>query len=98
MGKNHRHMKNLKSERAKIKLKTSKKSNQLPKGLNVTNTSFKSKKIVIQEQLKQQDSTEVLSRRKLNVKVREKLIILIFFIIIINQFFFLLLNFKSLFL
>lgn len=68
MGKNHRHMKNLKSERAKIKLKTSKKSNQLPKGLNVTNTSFKSKKIVIQEQLKQQDSTEVLSRRKLNVK------------------------------
>ncbi|XP_051154517.1 testis-expressed protein 10 [Leptopilina boulardi] len=68
MGKNNRHIKNLKSEKAKIKLKTSKKSRQLPKGQNVTNTSFKSKKIVIQEQLKQQDSSEIVSRRKLNVK------------------------------
>ena len=69
MGKNNRHIKNLKSEKAKVKLKASKKGKQLPKGLNITNTSFKTKKIVIQEQLKQQDSSEILSRRKLNVKV-----------------------------
>lgn len=69
MGRTSKHVKQLKSEKAKVKLKTSKKAKLLPKGLNVTNTSFKTKKIVIQEQLKQQDSSEILSRRKLNVKV-----------------------------
>ncbi|XP_015598339.1 testis-expressed protein 10 homolog [Cephus cinctus] len=67
MGKNNRHQKNLKSERAKVKLKA-KKTKPLPKGLNVTDTSFKVKKIVIREQLKQQNESEILSRRKLNVK------------------------------
>lgn len=68
MAKGHRHLKRLKSEKAKVKLKKSK--NQLPKGLNVTDTSFKVKKILIREQLKHQDETEVLSTRKLNIKVR----------------------------
>lgn len=58
----------MKEEKAKVKLKA-KKGKQLPKGLNVTDTSFKVKQIVIREQLKQHDETEILSRRKLNVKV-----------------------------
>ncbi|XP_058794298.1 testis-expressed protein 10 homolog [Phymastichus coffea] len=67
MGKNHRHQKQLKSEKAKVKLKT-KGSQSLPKGLNITDASFKTKKIIIREQLKQQDETQILSRRKLNIK------------------------------
>jgi pre-rRNA-processing protein IPI1 len=68
MPKNHKHQKQLKSEKAKVKLKT-KGSKQLPKGLNITDTNFKVKKIIIREQLKHQDVTQILSRRKLNVKV-----------------------------
>lgn len=71
MGKNNRHKKLLKSEKAKVKLKA-KGSKQLPKGLNITDASFKVKKIIIREQLKYQDETQILSRRKLNVKVRSK--------------------------
>ncbi|XP_026479435.1 uncharacterized protein LOC113385820 [Ctenocephalides felis] len=48
MGKNNRHKKLLKSERAKVKLK----GKTLPKGTNVTNTTFKVRKIIIGEQLK----------------------------------------------
>nr|XP_022910793.1 testis-expressed protein 10 homolog [Onthophagus taurus] len=55
MGKNHRHSKNLKSERSKIKLKTQ-KTKFLPKGLNVTNTNFKIKPIVVPHQLVQHKS------------------------------------------
>lgn len=69
MGKNHRHQKQLKSEKAKVKLKT-KGSKLLPKGLNITDASFKVKKIVVREQLKHQDESQILSHRKLNVKVR----------------------------
>lgn len=43
-----RHKKFVKSERAKTKLKGAK----LPKGLNVTKTDFKIKKIVIREQIR----------------------------------------------
>ncbi|EZA46928.1 Testis-expressed sequence 10 protein-like protein [Ooceraea biroi] len=68
MGKGHRHMKHLKAEKAKVKLKAKKSANKLPKGLNVTDTSFKVKKILIREQLQQRDETEVLSIRKLNIK------------------------------
>lgn len=68
MGKGNRHMKNVKAEKAKVKLKA-KKAKPLPKGLNVTNPTFKVKKIVIREQLKRRDETEILSKRKLNVKV-----------------------------
>ncbi|XP_076680587.1 testis-expressed protein 10 homolog [Andrena cerasifolii] len=67
MGKGNRHMKNVKAEKAKVKLKA-KKAKPLPKGLNVTNPTFKVKKIVIREQLKHRDETEILSKRKLNVK------------------------------
>ena len=72
MGKNHKHQKQLKSEKAKVKLKTTTKGSKqpLPKGLNITDASFKVKKIVIREQLKQQDGSQILSRRKLNVKVK----------------------------
>ncbi|XP_070151670.1 testis-expressed protein 10 homolog [Polyergus mexicanus] len=68
MAKNHRHLKRLKSEKAKVKLKAKKSINQLPKGLNVTDTSFKVKKILIREQLQHRDETEILSTRKLNIK------------------------------
>ncbi|XP_017797787.1 PREDICTED: testis-expressed sequence 10 protein homolog [Habropoda laboriosa] len=67
MAKGNKHLKHLKSEKAKVKLKA-KKTKHLPKGLNVTNPTFKIKKIVIREQLKQHDETEILSKRKLNVK------------------------------
>ncbi|XP_015115858.1 testis-expressed protein 10 [Diachasma alloeum] len=67
MGKNHRHQKNLKSERSKVKLKA-KKPKILPKGQNLTDTSFKVKKIIIREQLKSHELDEIVSRRKLNVK------------------------------
>lgn len=68
MGKNQRHQKALKSEKAKVKLKTKKGLNNLPKGLNITDTTFKAKKIIIREQLKQHEESEILSRRKLNIK------------------------------
>ena len=67
MGKNHRHKKQLKSERAKVKLKGS-KTKFLPKGQNVTNTNFKIKQIVIQEQLKVKSSGKALDVK--NIKVR----------------------------
>ncbi|CAK9801943.1 Testis-expressed protein 10 homolog [Anthophora plagiata] len=67
MAKGNKHLKHLKSEKAKVKLKA-KKTKHLPKGLNVTNPTFKVKKIVIREQLKQPDKTEILSKRNLNVK------------------------------
>jgi hypothetical protein len=57
----------LKKERAKVKLKGSK--TVLPKGQNVTDTNFKVKKIIIKDQIKQHGAGEVLSKRKLNVKV-----------------------------
>lgn len=68
MTKNHKHSKRLKSEKAKIKLKSKKSISQLPKGLNITDASFKIKKILIREQLQHRDETEVLSTHKLNIK------------------------------
>lgn len=62
-----RHKKFVKSEKAKTKLKGAK----LPKGLNVTKTEFKIKKIVIREQLK--DSTVIedgIVVQTQNIKVR----------------------------
>ncbi|XP_011865398.1 PREDICTED: testis-expressed sequence 10 protein homolog [Vollenhovia emeryi] len=67
MSKNHKRSKRLKSEKSKVKLKAKKSTNQLPKGLNITDTSFKVKKILIREQLKQRNETELLSTRKLNI-------------------------------
>lgn len=67
MSKNHKRSKRLKSEKAKVKLKAKVSVSQLPKGLNVTNTSFKVKKILIREQLKHRDETQVLSSRKLSI-------------------------------
>ncbi|XP_071570479.1 testis-expressed protein 10 homolog [Temnothorax nylanderi] len=67
MSKGHKRSKRLKSEKSKIKLKTKRSVNSLPKGLNITDTSFKVKKILIREQLKQRSETEVLSSRKLNI-------------------------------
>ncbi|XP_047352512.1 testis-expressed protein 10 homolog isoform X1 [Vespa velutina] len=67
MAKGHKHLKHLKSEKAKVKLKA-KKSKLLPKGLNVTDTSIKVKKIMIREQFRQYNETEILSKRKLNIK------------------------------
>ncbi|KAL1464962.1 hypothetical protein WDU94_004560, partial [Cyamophila willieti] len=62
------HKKFVKKEKARVKLKKSYKT-ILPKGLNVTNTEFKVKRIVIREQLKERGENELLSaHRKLNVK------------------------------
>lgn len=71
MGKGQKHVKRVKAEKAKVKFKGKKSTNQLPKGLNVTDTSFKVKKILIREQLQQRDESEILSTRKLNIKVQE---------------------------
>ncbi|RZB41646.1 beta-1,3-galactosyltransferase 5, partial [Asbolus verrucosus] len=65
MGKNHRLKKKLKSERAKVHIKS--KTKFLPKGQNITDTTFKIKPIVLQEQLKEKDKSLLLSKRKLSV-------------------------------
>ncbi|KAH8306557.1 hypothetical protein KR018_011970 [Drosophila ironensis] len=57
------HKKNLRAEKAKVKLKGAK----LPKGLNVTKTDFKVRKIEIREQLKESSYTET-GQRRLNLK------------------------------
>lgn len=61
-----RHRQFIKSERAKTKLK----GNKLAKGLNVTKTDFKIKKIIIREQIKDttliEDGVEIRSQ---NIKV-----------------------------
>ena len=61
-----RHKKFIKSEKAKTKLKGAK----LPKGLNVTKTDFKVKKIVIREQIRDatliEDGAEI---KQSNIKV-----------------------------
>ncbi|XP_055624929.1 testis-expressed protein 10 homolog isoform X2 [Toxorhynchites rutilus septentrionalis] len=64
MGGNSRKFK--KAEKSKVKLKGAK----LPKGTNVTKTNFKVRKIVIPEQIKQRNLTDVavLSNRSLTVK------------------------------
>ncbi|XP_066153725.1 testis-expressed protein 10 homolog [Euwallacea fornicatus] len=67
MGKNQRHKKNIKAEKAKVKLKST-KTKFLPKGQNVTNTAFKVRAIVLSEQLKDKTSESILSKRKLNIK------------------------------
>ncbi|CAH1102103.1 unnamed protein product [Psylliodes chrysocephalus] len=67
MGKNHRHKKNLKADKGKVKLKQS-KTKFLPKGLNETKATFKIKPIVLAEQLRERSSDLLLSRRKLNIK------------------------------
>lgn len=59
-----KHKKNVRSEKAKIKLKGA----ILPKGGNVTKTDFKVKKIVIRQQLKDINTAEIQSSRHLNVK------------------------------
>ncbi|XP_066992048.2 testis-expressed protein 10 homolog [Anabrus simplex] len=61
MGK---HKKQERKEKSKVKLKAKK----LPKGQNITDTSFKVKKIVIREQLQAPNTDDLLSRRKLNIK------------------------------
>lgn len=65
MGKNHKHKKVLKSEKAKVKLKGKK----LAKETNVTDTNFKIKKIVLNKQLKINDEDDLLTKKKLNLKV-----------------------------
>lgn len=56
-----------KAEKAKVKLKGH-TTMFLPKGLNVTKTAFKVRKIVLQQQLKTHDGDQPLSKRKLNIK------------------------------
>uniref|UniRef100_A0A1B6L904 Pre-rRNA-processing protein Ipi1 N-terminal domain-containing protein n=2 Tax=Graphocephala atropunctata TaxID=36148 RepID=A0A1B6L904_9HEMI len=55
-----------KQEKAKVKLKG--KKTILPKGQNVTDTTFKVKKIIVKEQLKEHGEHELLSKKHLNIK------------------------------
>lgn len=64
-----RHKKFVKSEKAKTKLKGAK----LPKGLNITKTDFKIKKIVIREQIRNDTITEDGTSIRSNIKVRFRL-------------------------
>lgn len=61
-----RHKKFVKAEKSKTKLKGAK----LPKGLNVTKTDFKIKKIVIREQIRNETITEDGTSIRSNIKVR----------------------------
>lgn len=59
------HKKNLRAEKAKVKLKGAK----LPKGLNVTKTDFKVRKIEIREQLRDSSAFSTINgQRQLNLK------------------------------
>ncbi|XP_017869356.1 PREDICTED: testis-expressed sequence 10 protein homolog [Drosophila arizonae] len=58
------HKKNLRAEKAKVKLKGAK----LPKGLNVTKTDFKVRKIEIRTQLKESVLSANNGQRQLNLK------------------------------
>lgn len=66
MGKSAKAKKEKKADFTKVKLKVGKK---LPKGQNLTDTTFKSKKIVIGEQLKKHGEDEPLTKKKLSLKV-----------------------------
>ncbi|KAJ6637077.1 Testis-expressed protein 10 like [Pseudolycoriella hygida] len=61
-----KHQKFLKSEKSKVKLKD--KDKKLPKGLNVTKTDFKVKKIVINEQIRNAFNADGTVIRKENIK------------------------------
>jgi hypothetical protein len=61
------HKKFIRKEKSKVKLKA--KKTVLTKAQNVTDTSFKVKKIVLREQLKSGVPDELQMRRKMNVKV-----------------------------
>ena len=67
MGRSGASRRSKKAEKAKVKLKGH-ATKFLPKGKNITNTTFKVRKIVLQEQLKTPDLNQPLSRKKLNVK------------------------------
>lgn len=78
MTKSGKHKKEFRKEKNKIKLKLaakslkpkSKKTEFLPKGLNVTDTSFRSKKIVIPNTLGPDESSGIpLTSRKQTFKV-----------------------------
>lgn len=76
-----RHRKFVKSEKAKTKLKAAK----LPKGLNVTKTDFKIKKIVIREQIRDtsliQNGTTIRSSNiKVNCKMNLNILSTFFFL------------------
>ncbi len=70
MGRSGASQRQKKAEKAKVKLKGH-ATKFLPKGKNVTNTTFKVRKIVLQEQLKTPDGNQPLTKKKLNVKVNQ---------------------------
>ncbi len=84
MTKSAKHKKEFRKEKNKIKLKLTfkteksarKKGSLLPKGLNVTDTSFKTKKIVLPDNLRPtEDSGIPLSNRKQSFKVNSNLLV-----------------------
>ena len=63
---NRRNNRFKKQEKSKVKLKSKKK---LLKAQNVTDINFKVRKIIMPSQLKAIDNTEIVTRKKQNVKV-----------------------------
>lgn len=74
-----------KEDKAKTKLKVSHKT-ILPKGQNITNTTFKVKKIVVKSQLKEHQE-EVATKSNLNVKVCIQLPSYFYLMILLNRIF-----------
>lgn len=68
MGRSRASQKEKRAEKAKVKLKGH-TTKFLPKGLNITKTAFKVRKIALHEQFKAHDDSQPLSKRKLNIKV-----------------------------
>lgn len=66
-----KHLKKLRAEKAKVQLK---KKKVLAKAQNVTNTTFKTKKIVTLEQLKKVNENEPVSSWNLTLKVRPQIL------------------------
>ena len=67
MGKKHKKVKAKHQDFQKVKLKIGKK---LPKGLNETTVNFKSRSILVKNQLKNEGlTTEPVTNRKLNIQV-----------------------------
>lgn len=80
MTKSAKHKKEFRREKNKIKLKltakleksvrNNKKGSLLPKGLNVTDTSFKTKKIILPENLRPEENSGIpLNSRRQTYKV-----------------------------
>jgi len=68
MGRNKASQARKREEKSKVKLKGH-KTKFLPKGLNLTDTRFKVRKIVVPDQLKVHSTDQPLTKKKHNIQV-----------------------------